>query len=225
MTSDDPRVIGALWGVDDAALFGSQLRDALREQGVRRLQINVSDDAVGAAMRIGHYAEPIEAVVFCDGGAASNIVESLCTVASDVAAWEAEVRKPLDPDLPTEVRVDALSNVAFLRRPAELEYAQWRRRWLDEHTQVAIDTQSTFGYYQNVVVKPLTDNAIGVDAVVEELFPMAAIGDLHAFYGSGGDKALLQQRLAAMMASVGRMGADRDLDLVPTSRYDFPLGE
>ena len=58
-----------------------------------------------------------------------------------------------------------------------------------------------------------------VSAFVEELFPTAAITDMHAFYGSGGDDAELTARLTRLMTSVARIGADRDLDLVPTSRY------
>ena len=47
--------------------------------------------------------------------------------------------------------------------------------------------------------------------------------DIHAFYGSGGDKAELDRRLTTLMESVAKMGADRDLDVVPTSRYTWVL--
>nr|WP_245549889.1 EthD domain-containing protein [Gordonia effusa] len=204
--------------------MGRELRDSLTRLGATRLQVNISDEAVANAMRITHYERPIEAVVSVAGGEARDIVDALGTVAGTVAAWEVTRRAPLDPTLPTDVRIDALANIAFLRHPVELTYDQWRQRWLDDHTQVAIDTQATFGYYQNVVSKPLTDNAFGVDAIVEELFPSAAVDDIHAFYGSGGDKRELNARVTAMMASVARIGADRNLDLVPTSRYDFVLG-
>jgi hypothetical protein len=56
---------------------------------------------------------------------------------------------------------------------------------------------------------------------VEELFPMAAMTNLHAFYGSGGDEAELQRRLDRMIQSVTSFGADRNLDSIPTSRYVF----
>ena len=60
---------------------------------------------------------------------------------------------------------------------------------------------------------------------MEELFPSAGATDMHAFYGSGGDDAELNRRLTELMASVGRIGADRDLDLVPTSRYLYALNQ
>ena len=59
--------------------------------------------------------------------------------------------------------------------------------------------------------------------IVEELFPMAGMSDPHAFYGSGGDDAELQRRLAELMDSCARFGAADGLDLVPTSRYLFGL--
>ena len=93
-----------------------------------------------------------------------------------------------------------------------------------DHTPVAIRTQGTFGYVQNVVVRPVTGDAPRVDALVEELFATAAMSDIHAFYGSDGDDAELGRRMTDMMASVARFGADRDLDLVPTSRYAWDLG-
>ena len=115
-------------------------------------------------------------------------------------------------------RTDALSNVALLRRPAELDEGTWLHRWHLEHTPVAIETQSTFGYVQNAVVRALTPDAPVVDAIVEELFPMAAVGDLAAFFGAA-DDADLQSRMERMMASIARFGADRDVDTIPTSRY------
>ncbi len=64
-----------------------------------------------------------------------------------------------------------------------------------------------------------------VDGIVEELFPMTAVSDIHAFYGSAGDQAELDRRMTLMLNSIARFGgADRDLDVVPTSRYDFDLG-
>ena len=151
-----------------------------------------------------------------------------------VAGWEVEERRPIAPGESWDgSRLDALANIALLRRPPELTHDEWRHRWLVDHTPVAIATQGTFGYVQNIVVGPVTaatvEPAAGaagdepVAALVEELFPTAAITDIHAFYGSDGTDADLSDRMERMMASVGRFGADRGLDLVPTSRYLFDL--
>ena len=144
--------------------------------------------------------------------------------AARVAGWEVEERQPLvPPEVADGQRMDALAQVAFLRKPAEMPYDDWLAHWQGPHTQVAIETQATFGYIQNRVLAKLTDDTPDVDAIVEELFPSEAMHDIHAFYGSGGDKAELDRRLTTLMESVGKMGADRDLDVVPTSRYTWDL--
>ena len=120
-------------------------------------------------------------------------------------------------------RLDALAQVAVLRLPAGVDEGEWVRLWKDHHTQVAIETQGTFGYVQHRVLEPLPGSP-PVVAVVEEHFPMAGLTDVHAFYGSGGDDAELGRRIERLMASVSRLGADRDLDVVPTSRYLWRLG-
>ena len=85
---------------------------------------------------------------------------------------------------------------------------------------MAIATQSTFGYTQNAVVRPLTPEAPLIAAIVEELFPEEAISDLHAFFGAADDNDL-RDRMERMVVSIAAFGANRDVDTVPTSRYVF----
>jgi len=147
----------------------------------------------------------------------------LTDVAERCAGWEVEERTPLvAPVTEHGERTPGLAQIAFLRIPDDLDEAEWRHRWQDLHTTVAIETQATFGYTQNRVLRPILGDE-RVDAIVEELFPMTAMTSLHDFYGSDGDDAELQRRLDRMMESVSSFGADRDLDAVPTSRYAFDL--
>jgi hypothetical protein len=85
---------------------------------------------------------------------------------------------------------------------------------------VAIETQATFGYTQNLVVRALTPDAPGIAGIVEELFPAEAITDLKAFFGAADDSDL-QHRLGRMVASTTAFGANENIDTVPTSRYVF----
>ncbi len=224
------KVMYALWGGRPDQDLGGRLRDpALHERladlGVRRLQVNLDDEPVQAAMRIPT-GEPIDAVVsvWADPDRIDAVTAELAGLADRIAGWKVDERRPLAPDEAADgSRLDGLANVALLRRPAELDDATWRHNWLVDHTLVAIETQATFGYVQNLVVEPVTEDTPVAHALVEELFPREAMTDVHAFYGSGGDEAELESRLNRMMASVSRFGADRGLDLVPTSRYLYDL--
>jgi hypothetical protein len=217
----------ALRDADHDALRDASLRAALAGTGVRRLQLNLDDADVAPALRLAT-GEPITAVVsvWCDAGTddPAPVAAQLATAAGRVDGWRVDERRRLDPPQVADgVRADALANVALIRRPAELAHDEWLRRWMVEHTPVAIRTQATFGYVQNVVTAPVTTGAPAVGGLVEELFPSAGLTDQHAFYGSGGDDAELKRRFGELMASVARIGADRDLDLVPSSRYLYTL--
>ncbi len=219
------KLMYALWGAGLApVLCGPQARAAIRAAGATQLQVNVDDAEVAAAkLRISTFDAPVKAVVsvWADGDPAP-ISAVLAGLGERCAGWEVEERTPLvPPATPDGERCPALAQVVFLRIPAGLDPAQWLRLWQGEHTSVAIETQATFGYVQNRVLRPVL-GAERVDALVEELFPMAAMSDVHVFYGSGGDEAELKRRLDRMIGSVTRFGADRDLDVVPTSRYAYP---
>jgi hypothetical protein len=138
-----------------------------------------------------------------------------------LAAYLVTESEPL-PDAspaPPGERTRGFANLAFLRRPAALERVTWLSRWQDDHTHVAIETQSTFRYVQDVVVRPLTDGAPPVDGIVEECFPIEALTDLHAFFDAVGDDDRLARNLGRMNDSVSAFGANEAIDVVPTSEY------
>jgi hypothetical protein len=199
--------------------------DALLELGVPGLSINVRDDAVRhSLMTLTTLDPPVAAVVSlwtqqCYGdqmSAALTLLEKEC---DQLAAYLVTESVPLAPP-GTEIgcRTAGLANIALLRRPPELDQATWLTRWQGDHTSVAIETQSTFGYTQNWVVRTITPEAPGIAGIVEELFPTEAITDLKAFFGAADDKDL-QNRISQMVASTTAFGANENIDTVPTSRY------
>jgi hypothetical protein len=214
-----------LWGDDLATtLHGGALHAALQDAGVRRLQVNVDDAHVAAAMRIPEFEQPVRAIVSTWDADPARVGEVLRQAADTVHGYAVDERRRLDPPEAWDgSRADALANVAILRRPTDISREEWIRRWMVEHTPIAIRTQATSGYVQNIVTGPVTDDAPRVDGLVEELFPSAGVTDMHTFYGSGGDDAELHRRIGELMASVARIGADHDLDLVPSSRYLYDL--
>lgn len=204
-------------------LLEPELRRRLAAAGVRRVQINIDDAPVAEALRLQAGPTSYRAVVstWTDGN--PDAVTEILGEHGAVAGWQVDERVPTEPPPVADgERADALSNFAFIRRPAATTYDDWIAHWHGPHTVVAVETQATFGYIQNVVTGKLTD-APDVDGIVEELFPMAGITDMHAFYGSDGDDEELGRRLTRLMESVAILGADHDIDLVPTSRYVFDL--
>jgi hypothetical protein len=116
-------------------------------------------------------------------------------------------------------RLYGMCHVVFLKKPAGQSREDWLAVWKDSHTQIAIDTQSTFGYRQNVIVRAMGDHTVPCDAIVEEHFPSQAMASDHAFYDAEGNDALLQERMTAMMESVGRFVDFEHLDVLPMSEY------
>ena len=210
-----------------------QVAADLLETGAPGLAINVRDDAVRKSlMTLTTLEPPVVGFVTlwtqqCYGDQVRAALARLDQECDDVAAYLVTESVPLPPpETVSGERTPGLANVALIRRPDDLDEATWRKRWHIDHTPVAIETQSTFGYTQNQVVHPLTPGAPRINAIVEELFPLEAMSDLHAFFGATDDDDL-RDRMERMVASTEAFGANRDVDTVPTSRYMFrtPFGE
>ena len=223
------KVIIGLRGADADEAWCRRLREdvaaELLELGLPGLAINVRDDAVRAALMTLTTLEP-PVVGFVTmwtqqsyGDQVRSAIARLEKECDEAAAYLVTESVPLPPPhTAAGQRTPGLANVALLRRPADLDEPTWRQRWHIDHTPVAIATQSTFGYTQNQVVRLLSAGAPAIDAIVEELFPIEATSDLHAFFGAAGDDDL-RDRMARMVASITAFGANRDVDTVPTSRY------
>lgn len=216
-------------GSDDAwcSRMRQQVVPDLLDLGVPGLAVNVRDGVVrDSLMTLTTLDPPVVGVVSLwtqqsYGAQVSATLERLRQEVDEVAAYLVTESVPMAPPrtAPGE-RTDGFANVALLRRPADLDKPTWLRRWHIDHTSVAIETQSTFGYTQNAVVRALTPDAPPISAIVEELFPSAALADLHAFFDAADDDEL-RERMDRMVASTAAFGANRDVDTVPTSRYVY----
>lgn len=116
-------------------------------------------------------------------------------------------------------RTPGVNMLALLERPARLPWAEWIRIWHDEHKRVALETQCTFRYVRNVVVRPLSAGAPDWAGIVEEGFPSEAIGNPAIWYDAQGDAEKLKARIGRMVESCQ---AFLDLDRVeshPASEY------
>ena len=199
--------------------------DKLLGLGVQGLSVNVRDGAVRhSLMTLTTLDPPVAAVVSmwtqqCYGEQMTAALELLAQQCEQLGAYLVTESVPLrPPTIEPGSRTTGLANIALLRRLPGLDQASWLHRWQRDHTSVAIETQSIFGYTQNWVVRTLTPEGPGIDGIVEELFPTEAITDLKAFFGAADDNDL-QDRLGRMVASTAAFGANENIDTVPTSRY------
>ena len=225
------KVILTLRGADADDAWCARLRARvaadLLDIGLPGLAINVRDEEVrDSLMTLTTMDPPVAALVSLwvqqsYGEQVAAAMQLLGEECDEVAAYLVTESVPLSP--PQTVagqRTVGLANVALLRRPDELDELTWLARWHIDHTPVAIETQSTFGYVQNAVVRTLTPDAPALSAIVEELFPAEAMSDLHAFFGAADDDDL-RDRMERMVASTSAFGANKNVDTVPTSRYVY----
>jgi hypothetical protein len=198
---------------------------AILDLGVAGLTINVRDGAVRESLMTFTTMDPpvVAAVSLWTqqsyGEQVTDTVGLLGKECDSVAAYlvTESIPKPA-PTIELGKRTTGLANIALLRRPTDLDPATWLKRWHIDHTPVAIETQATFGYTQNVVVRALSPDAPAIDGIVEELFPLEATTSLHAFFGAADDDDL-RDRMNRMASSTSAFGANENIDTVPTSRY------
>jgi hypothetical protein len=229
------KLVYPLWKREDAEV--DAFRDRLVQElgpelaalpGIHAVRVAVADSAVAAAAARRMASNPpspdamLSLWVDYAGAAASweplidARVERKCAYL--VAEAEPLVADRNHPAAPGE-RVYGMCHVVFLEIPQRLTREEWLAIWKDSHTRIAIDTQSTFGYRQNVVVRALGADVPACDAVVEEHFPPEAMTSDHAFYAAGSDDDLLQQRMSAMMESCARFIDFDKIDVIPMSEY------
>jgi hypothetical protein len=225
------KVIVIIRGADSGDEWCHRLRGPVAEEilalGVPGLAINVRDsDVRHSLMTLTTLDPPATAAVslWTQQSYGDQINAAIAVLGQEcerLAAYLVTESVPLAPPATRPgQRTAGLANIALLRRPDRLDRETWLKRWQLDHTPVAIETQATFGYTQNAVVRALTPDAPVIDAIVEELFPAEAVTDLQAFFGAA-DESDLQQRLSRMIASTAAFGANENVDTVPTSRYVF----
>ena len=229
------KLLYPLW--KPATETADEFRDALLQTvspglleipGLRSLRLCVADSAVEAAagrrlVSSGSAADAVLSLWVDNAGDAAlwePLIDSCAGRRNGYQVVESEplVNQAAHPCAPGE-RVFGMCHVVLFRKPVEMARADWLSAWQGGHTRVAIDTQSTFGYRQNVVVRPLDEDSPWVDAIVEENFPPEAMTSDHAFYDTGGDEALLQARMKAMMDSCVNFIDFESIVVIPMSEY------
>jgi hypothetical protein len=191
------KLIYLLWsegpsGRDTDAAFRdrllSSLPDGLMGKGASQVKISVTDDAVeaGEALHLGKLA-PSAMVSFwieCahDRAPCEAILDRASQRSAGYLVVESHPLRTETPDGGVGKRMPGFSLVGCIEPATGVSQADFIDRWESVHRDVAIETQSTFSYIRNEVVRALTPDAPPWKGIVEEGFPIEALTDPRVFY-------------------------------------------
>ena len=227
------KLVSVLWKPEATsdADFGAELREragALRDAGAMRLRINVVDEHVapGARLRIGQM-QPAKAAIanywLHEADARGPVEAVLAEVASRVVSYLVVESEPLRNTAhvaPPGGRTEGFNLVTMIVPKAGLSDDAFRHLWHVEHRATAIETQSTFAYVRNEIVRAFDADAPDWTAIVEESFPIGALEDPKVFYDADSD-AELKKRTTRMFESVSAFLALDRVESHPMSEYVF----
>ena len=200
------KLMYVVWKRDEVAVedFRAELlgptAQTLIMHGARGLAVTLSDERARAGATISRMERPMTGTVAIWVDTALNrapIEAALARVSARLAGYLALESVPIVNTThvaPLGERTPGLYTVAFLERPDFLTYEAWLERWQGHHTRVAIETQRTFLYIQNVLVRALTPEAPPWTAIVEEAFPAEAATDPMQFYAADTPAELAEQQ-------------------------------
>lgn len=214
---------------DFATRLLGELAPRLRELGARHLKVCVVDRDVeaGAALRIGRMDPPKSGLATFWVDQAQDrapLEDALRDGCHRIAGYLVVESRALVPA--TEVAAPGERTPGFhlvtcitarqgLSRDAFIDF--WHHRFRD----VAIETQSTFDYVRNEIVRALTPEAPAWSAIVEEGFPIAALTDPAVFYDAVGDPEKQQANQARMFEHVQQFLDLAVIESHPMSEYAF----
>jgi hypothetical protein len=118
-------------------------------------------------------------------------------------------------------RNDGYSQMALLQIPGRLSREDWRARWQDRHTWVALSIHPHLEYIQNVVLGAVTSDAPPIAGVGEEVFPIEGLHDERPLF-RGADTDEKYAELHDIMYEDATRFIDFDrLDMIVSSQFDL----
>ncbi len=215
-----------------------QLIPELHGLGAKSISFGICDDAVAAASEKRYLTTAPDYTIYfsfflptalmLDGWLENDSAKKLTSLLKSTNRYDRYVVNEslvLDPANSLEnneseiQRIPGWMQLALLTKPEPMKREEWLETWLYSHTQIAVETQSTFGYIQNLVQRFLPDSRLAIDGVVTEHFPDAAMTSLEAFYAADDDPQKQQQNEQAMMESCARFIDFTSINVIPMSAY------
>jgi hypothetical protein len=196
---------------------------ALRAAGSSQIAVNVEDEHVsqGAGVAIRHSDPPIRAMVsfwMQNADDRAPCEAALAAHANSLWGYLVVESRPLLHEPPVGERAPGANLVTCIKQKADIGCDEFIDRWNNEHRKVAVETQSTFAYVRNAVVRRLTPEGFDWDGIVEESFPIEALTDPHVWYDCT-DEDEYKKRLQRMIDSVMAFLDLSVLESTPMSEY------
>ena len=217
---------------DDAGVSGTTLRENLlstvaptiHAAGASDLTVFANDDAVASGpFQVRRSDPPIRAMVSFwleDAADRGPAEESLRQHSKDLAGYLVLESRPMTYPRPKGERVEGMKQITCISRRADVSVEEFGRIWHTDHREVAIETQSTFGYVRNEIFRALTSGApMQWTAFVEESFPIEALSDLKVFYNNVDTDDELRANSTRMMESCNRFLDPEPMEVTYVSEY------
>ncbi len=205
----------------------SDLPKALADLGATQAKLSISDRdvAAGASLHLGAH-RPDAFISFwleCiqDRQPAEALIGKLAGRYAGYLVVESQpLRLDSDPDH-RGTRTRGFSLVGCIEPKPGLSHDRFIEIWETIHREVAIQTQSTFSYIRNEVVRPVTKGAPPWQGIIEEGFPSEALSNPQAFYDAVGNEPKFRENLRLMIESCEGFIAMKSVDSHPMSEYRF----
>jgi hypothetical protein len=199
----------------------------LEDLGVRGLSVNLADEmaAYAQGMRITRIQEPPSGTVSIwldtalDRNPVHRLLETACQRLAGYLVLESVPLVNTTHLAPLGERTPGITTVAFLEKPEAMSHEDWLEQWQGRHTRVAIETQSTFFYIQNLIVRAVTRDAPPWSAIVEEGFPAEAPIDPAVFFDAGSSRERLEENRRRLLESCRKFIDFPRLESHPMSSY------
>ena len=205
----------------------AELPTPLASEGATQIKLAISDGdvAAGAALHLGA-RRPDALLSFwleCiqDRAPAEALVAGLSGRHAGYLVVESQALRLVTDPRKRGTRTPGFSLVGCIEPKAGVSHAAFIERWETVHRDVAIETQSTFSYVRNEVVRPVTKDAPPWAGIIEEGFPSEALSNPQAFYDAVGDEAKYRENLRRMIESCDAFLSMKDVDSHPMSEYRF----
>jgi hypothetical protein len=228
------KICTLLWkphGVSDDAFRDALLREApeLAKRGALRLRLSVVDAhvAAGTKNRVSRMDPPKSALISYwvhEADARALVEERLAACSEKLCAFlvvESEPIRNTEHVAPLGNRTPGFNLVTGIEPKAGMAYADFIAHWHHEHRACAVETQSTFGYVRNEIVRALSPDAPSWAAIVEEHFPIEALSDPMIWYAAQGSEERFRRNLKRMIESCAAFLAMDRVDSHPMSEYVF----